>query len=340
LQKFNQDAKCSDFFEKNKDLYLEASNKFLPIYEKLDLNWYSTFYGKEPTEKFIIVNGLGNGGGNYGPSITYPNNKKEVYAIMGTWKVDSLGMAQFNTFHYFPVLLHEFNHSFVNYLTTARKEELRKSGEKIFSTVRYEMNNQAYGDWETMINEAIVRASVIKYMKDHNFDESEIEVEISEQEESGFLWITELVSELENYGNQRQTYSTLESYLPKLIEAFKIYAKNIDKYAQKYDEKRPKVLSINEFKNGSKNVDHRIKTITVNFDKPLLGKGYSINYGDKGEQAYPKFGKITYSADNKSVIIEVDFESNKEYQFILTGMSFKSKDKIGIKDYEVKIKTK
>jgi hypothetical protein len=229
LQKFYQEAKCAEFFENNKSLYLEASTKFLPIYVKLDLNWYNTFYGKEPTERFIIVNGLGNGGGNYGPSITLPDNKKEVYAIMGTWKVDSLGMPEFKASDYFPILLHEFNHSFVNYLTTIRKEEFRKSGERIFSAVENEMISQAYDNWETMINEALVRASVIKYMKDHSFDKAEIEAEVNKQEDRGFLWINELVSELENYDNQRKMYLSLESYLPKLIEAYKTYADNIDK---------------------------------------------------------------------------------------------------------------
>ncbi len=41
--------------------------RFLPVYENIDLKWYQSFYGKEPKEKFIIVNGLGNGPGSYGP---------------------------------------------------------------------------------------------------------------------------------------------------------------------------------------------------------------------------------------------------------------------------------
>ena len=93
LQKFRKDTQFDDFFKSNESLYQQVSNRFLPIYEKSDLNWYYSFYGKEPDEKFVIINGVGNGGGNYGPSVYLTNDKREVYAIMGTWRVDSSGKA-------------------------------------------------------------------------------------------------------------------------------------------------------------------------------------------------------------------------------------------------------
>jgi hypothetical protein len=59
-----------------------------------------------------------------------------------------------------------------------------------------------------------------------------------------------------------------------------------------------------------------------------LETGYSINHGDKSENAFPKFGNINYPEDKKSAILEVNFESYKEYQWVLTGRSFKSKIKL------------
>jgi len=43
----------------------------------------------------------------------------------------------------------------------------------------------------------------------------------------GFFWIEELVEELENYDKQRDKYPTLESYMPKLAEAYKNWAENM-----------------------------------------------------------------------------------------------------------------
>src|SRR5699024_1823096 len=102
LKKFYKESNSKQFFKENEQLYSEVSTRFLPVYEHLDLDCYTKFYGKEPNEKYVIIKGLGNGGGNYGPSIDLPNGKREVYAIMGTWKTDSLGMADFTIDNYFP----------------------------------------------------------------------------------------------------------------------------------------------------------------------------------------------------------------------------------------------
>jgi hypothetical protein len=235
LNKFYKDAHCKEFFKNNAALYENVSQIFLPVYKKMDLRWYQSFYGNDPKERFVIVNGLGNGGGNYGVDIVFRNGKREVYAIMGTWNVDSLGMARFDNNDYFPLLLHEFNHSFVDDLIDRNTQQFKNSGTRIYTVVEKQMKNQAYGDYKNMVSEALVRASVIKYMKDHNFKKEAIDKEIQEQLNNGFLWINELVNELEKYSKQRKEYPTLESYLPKIISAYKVYADNILQYEKKFN---------------------------------------------------------------------------------------------------------
>jgi len=340
LQKFYNDTNCKKFFEENGVLYKNASAKFIPVYNHLDLKWYQNFYGKNPSEKFVIVNGLGNGPGNYGPSIVLHDGKKEVYAIMGAWSVDSTGMVKFNINGYFPTLLHEFNHSFVNYLTVQNSKNLEESGKKIYAVVAENMRSQAYGNWKTMINESIVRAGVIKYMRDHNYDKKQIEIEMSEQLTRGFLWINELCDELDKYDQQRDQYPTLESYMPTLIKAFSNYAENIKAYESRFDERRPNVLSISEFKNNDQNVNSEIKAITINFDKPLSGRGFSIRYGSSGKTTFPKIGELKYSEDKKTVFVHVELEKDKEFQFVLFGKYFRTADGIPMKEYEINFKTK
>lgn len=232
LKKFYKDSNSKVFFKTNQELYSSSTEKFLPIYENLDLDWYSRFYGTKPTEKFIIINGLSIGGSNFGPDIVLKNKQREVYAIMGTWKVDANGNPKFDFDSYFPILLHEFNHSFINHLLENNKENFRQNGETLYEVFEEKMNDQAYGNWETMLNEALVRAAVIKYMKDHNFSEAQIKEEISEQIDRGFLWIEDLVYELDNYDKQRDKYPTLQTYMPVLVKAYDEYVKNIDKYKE------------------------------------------------------------------------------------------------------------
>lgn len=82
--------------------------------------------------------------------------------------------------------------------------------------------------WEEVLDEALVHASTIKYMKDHNFKPSDIEGWIHFIKGAfGYFWIEELVAELESYDQQRNKYPTLESYMPKLAEAYKIWTENM-----------------------------------------------------------------------------------------------------------------
>ena len=41
-----------------------------------------------------------------------------------------------------------------------------------------------------------------------------------EQLQEGFVWIEDLLAELERYDKQRDIYPTLESYMPNLAEAY------------------------------------------------------------------------------------------------------------------------
>ena len=226
LKKFYQDTQFEIFFKGNADLYLEANNRFMSINDQVDLAWYSKFFGKDPTDKFIIINALANGSSNYGQSVNYSDGHREVYATMGAWSVDSLGMVIFPMNQYFPVLIHEFSHSFVNDLTAQNEEALKNIGEQMYAMLKDKINGP-YNTWETMMNEALVRAAVIKYIKDHNFEKEVIEYLVAYELSNGFLWIRELVGELEKYDTQRDLYPTLESYMPNIIEAYKVYAKNI-----------------------------------------------------------------------------------------------------------------
>lgn len=338
LRQYYKDSKCDAFFVQNRELYRESERLFMPVFNELDTQWYKDFYGKDPKEKFNIILGLGNGGGNYGPDLIYPDGRREVFAIMGTWAPDSLSMPQYGK-DIFPTLVHEFNHSFVNYLNEMHKAKLEKSGSSIFGFVEAQMRDQAYSNWKTMLDEALVRAAVIKYMKDHKYSKEALDTETSIQLNRGFIWIEELVAKLEEYSAKRKKYPTLESYMPELIRFYDNISKDFGTFKAAYDKRKPKVAGIAGFKNNAQDVNPNLKQLQVMFDRPLLGKGYSVNLGDKGRDFFPDIKKITYSADRKTVLFEVLLQPGKEYEMVLTGRSFKSEDGIGMDDYPIKFKT-
>lgn len=231
LKDFYKQSNSEKFFKNNEALYEEASNRFLDIYNLLDVNWYKKFYGKNPEEDFIIINGLGNGGGNYGFSPHLPNQRKKVYAIMGAWSVDDNGMVVFpRKSNYLGTMIHEFCHSFVNYLLDQNPAPFQKNGAYMFDFVKDKMEKQAYGNWQTMLNEALVRASVVKYAIDHNIPKENVQGIIDHEKKLGFVWIEDLVTELEKYDKQRDIYPTLESYMPNLIKAYNTFAEKMPQY--------------------------------------------------------------------------------------------------------------
>jgi hypothetical protein len=175
LQKFNKDTKFDKFFKDNADLYDEVVKRFTLIYEQVDLTWFHSFFGKEPTEIFAIKIGLGVEGNCYGTNLDYTNGNRKVYAIMGVWSVDNTGLPEFSTTMDLPIVIHEFSHPFVDGLTEKNKEMFGESGEKISSGAITE----AYSSWEVVLDEALVNASMIKYMKDHDFEQSVIEMWIN-----------------------------------------------------------------------------------------------------------------------------------------------------------------
>lgn len=339
LRAFYQDAHCADFFERERKYYASVIEAFMPNYEMLDLDWYSAFYGAEPKEKFVVIIAPGNGGNNYGPSLKKSNGEKEFYAIMGSWDFDSTGNCLFPKDDYFPILLHEFNHSFVNPLLENYQNELAESCSTLYESLATEMKNQAYADWQVMFNESVVRAAVIQYMMDHDFDEDVIESERKEQFYRGFIWMNDLVKTLNQFTANREEYASFTEYMPQVILAFSDFKVNLPDYKKAYNTSRPQIESIEEFENGSSSVDASIQTITIHFNMEMRGFGYSIKYGNLGKKHYPTIKNIRYANNNRSVVLEVELKCDHTYQLILLSKGFFSKQKVPIKDYEINFKT-
>lgn len=274
---------------------------------------------------------MGNGSGNYGPSVTDKENVHNVFSIMGAWVTDSVGMVVYPSELILPILIHEFNHSFVSF----DPEMFRTSGEQIYAAVGGQMARQAYGQWSIVLTEAMVRAAVIKYMKDHNFPAVEITKETVIQKNTWLCldkqagrWTREVCLWPHDIPDSQQLYATAGRSLHRLCQ-----------YTANYDSIRPKVVSIDEFTNGDTTVRSDIKTITIHFDRPLVGRGYSINYGHLGMDAMPKILNVNYANDNRTVIIGVELLPGKEYGITLLGLSFRTPEGDGIKPYEISFRT-
>lgn len=227
LSQFYRDSDFHRFFTEHQKLYQKGIQTYKDkVMKKFDQNWYSEFYGKVPEENFSVIIGFGNDGGNYGTNRHLKEQKKEIFAIVG-YHVDKAGVPQYNE-AYLPTLIHEFNHSFINYLLDdalypQHVQQLEKSGKVLLQSSLWAMSKQAYNNWKTVINESLVRAAVICYMLDKKYSEESIREDLTGQLQRNFRWMPELVQLLRKYQTNRAEYPSLETFYPEIIHFFDEY---------------------------------------------------------------------------------------------------------------------
>lgn len=73
---------------------------------------------------------------------------------------------------------------------------------------------------------------------------------------------------------------------------------------QIFDSKRPTVTKVKQFENKTQNVNPKIKDITVEFSQPLNGHHTSVDFGNLGQDAFPKGTlKVRYYKKKKKTLL-------------------------------------
>ena len=339
LKRFYRETDSHRFFQSHADLYKTAEQRFQLLLNKVDFDWYRKFYGETPKGSFNLYIGLLNGGGNYGPRVVHPNGTEDLCAIIGTWQVDEAGQPVYSDEN-LPTIIHEYSHSFINHLIYANQEQLRLAGEKIFLPVAERMKRLAYGTWPVVLLESLVRAAVIRYQFEHEEQQKVVFTAIMYQRNRGFLWISELSSLLGVYESSRSAYPTFRSFFPLIMGYFNDLAKRIDFEAQRFDELLPGVLSMSPFANGAQDVDPNIKQMTFTFDRPLDPKRRHSFNDSRGREHYPIEKVVGFDDTGSTFTIQLNLKPDSDYEFIVTGLGFQTRDGYPLKSYTVRFKTK
>lgn len=230
LNDFYVQTSFETFYKENHVLYSEVKDRFATLISEIDKKWYNSFYGYEAQVNFGIINAPAIGPYNYNVDLLHPNGQKFTYAIIGSAFIDSLGMPVYDK--YLNTLLHEFNHSFVNQIVYDNEAEFKKSGQKIYKRFR-KLNiatNDAYGNWQSMLNESLVRAAVIKYYRDFDYEKQVIDDRIELETKLGFPWTKELSEKLDFYSSNRDQYPNFQSFVPELAIFFNEVSIEIENY--------------------------------------------------------------------------------------------------------------
>ncbi len=221
VKDFAQKARFAEFLASHRALYdLAEARMRKTLEDHARLEWFAQYFGTRSQVRFHVVPGLLNGGSCYGTRFQ-DGEQQDMYCILGVWDADQAGMPRFAP-SVIPTVIHEFSHSHVNPLVNRRLADFERSGRRLFARSEQAMRRQAYGQWETVIYESLVRATVVRYRSAHDGPFAAM-AEVMEQNSRGFVWIGELSKLLDEYESDRKTYPDFEAFMPRVVEFFGQY---------------------------------------------------------------------------------------------------------------------
>jgi len=185
----------------------------------VDRQWIDGFWGTAPVGDLILAPGLTNGTASYGQAYRPESGHPEAYAIIGVRRTDSRGFPLFDASD-LPTVLHEIQHPYVTPLIQGHADDFRSFGDSLYATVAASMRAQAYGTWDAMLNEALVRAALPRYFLAHG-DSAAAERTIREETAAGFVWTRGLVDLLGRYELERATYPSMAAFMPEVVAFFR-----------------------------------------------------------------------------------------------------------------------
>lgn len=214
IKKFADDTKFSDFLKMNTELYQQLVGDFADLLSDFhELETIEKFFGKKQNSYNIILSILN--AGNYGPSIE-TDGKTDIYNILSAKNVQN-GKPSFGSIGNIEYLVwHEFGHSFVNYLTRDN-QSLVAEYENLFDPIKDQMSAQAYGNWNTVVNEHVIRAITLKLIEEKYGEDAATNMFYREISRS-FYYIEPLWKQLDIYCNNRNTYKSFSDFYPVLIQ--------------------------------------------------------------------------------------------------------------------------
>lgn len=117
------------------------------------------------------------------------------------------------------------------------------------------------------------------------------------------------------------------------------FNKRVSKIYREYDKSRPTVVGIKEFKNGTKNADPKLSSITINFSAKMDKKYRNFELGPLGETHLLRMKEFKgFSEDGYSASFDVVLKASKQYQLII-GSGFRNENGLPLKPYLIEFTT-
>ncbi len=217
LRVFAEETEFMAFFDEHGDYYGQLEGQVAEtIGDVSSMAELEEYYGYgQRSYSFILAPIFHHGG--FGPRVVHASGAADVYSVQGPVAAEK-GIPSFGDQEAFRYLRdHEFSHSFVNPLTAEHRETVA-SFEALFEPLREKMSEQAYGNWETCVNEHVVRAITVRMAYQQGEEEGSKAMEY--EKARGFKYVDELCEKLAIYEADRETFARFTDFYPELFAVF------------------------------------------------------------------------------------------------------------------------
>jgi len=157
------------------------------------IEWFDRAFGPRPHTRYHLVPGLLTGPMDYAAHVELPDGTQDVYVIAHLDHPDARGVPA-PTAAALPFVVHELGHSYINSIVDAALGELGPLAAPAIARAADAMRRQAYVTDAIVLEESVVRAVVVLWLRDR--DDAAAEAELATQERLGFAWIRRLVDAL------------------------------------------------------------------------------------------------------------------------------------------------
>lgn len=157
--------------------------------------------------------------GGFAASMETSQGEVEAWALIGPVGSQD-GLPTFGSATYVAsTAWHEFSHTFINPLSHNYESQIAAYA-SLLEPIAEQMAQQAYPDWQTTVNEHVIRAITTRLIQLEQGDDAGREA-LARETKRGFVYVEALVDRLKEYEASRDRYPNIASFYPRLIDVFR-----------------------------------------------------------------------------------------------------------------------
>jgi hypothetical protein len=186
VRAFAADSDFEGFFASQQPARTAVEERFRGfVKDKQILPWFDAVFGVRPGTTYRLVPAFIVSTHNFGVHAVRPDGTEDIVMVM--FLEDPTGKAFEPGEMTLGLIVHELAHSYVNRVFDARFAEIQPVFDPLFARVEPAMARQQYPSAQIALNEAVVRAVTLLYLRDHGAA-GHADRALAEQDQLSFVW--------------------------------------------------------------------------------------------------------------------------------------------------------